>query len=399
MNSNKEEIESYFIDADFIIEMEEGIDALKKCIDKCPECTEYRREGTLLHTAAASGTPEMIEYIVKNGGVINLNHVEKEWTPICWAIAEKKMDNVKKLIELGADINSTVSVRSPIIMSIEDHDTQILELLIAAGADITYQYKSKDNPWWDALSYAKYNLQDEAVEVLERELKKLKVDTEEVLANVSSSQSEERDYAGYIETHLGEIQQYYSHEDILECFWGGVSQVDETISIDVYGILPKNKDYGILITSGMSEYPMAETDEGLQYAEVMMKIPKEWMNEGDLLQSDYSWTIEIMHKTACLGHMYDGAYVSSKVIVPYGEPDEAYCFDRDYGFTSVMLCESEDIPALQLDENTKVKFYTLVPITEEEETLVHEKGSAAVKKMLSSGDIVDMERELLVEPV
>ena len=82
--------------------MEEGIDALKNCIDKCPECTEYRHEGTLLHTAAASGTPEMIEYIVKNGGIINLNHVEKEWTPICWAIAEKKMDNVKKLIELGA---------------------------------------------------------------------------------------------------------------------------------------------------------------------------------------------------------------------------------------------------------------------------------------------------------
>ncbi|MDD5998724.1 MAG: suppressor of fused domain protein [Lachnospiraceae bacterium] len=53
----------------------------------------------------------------------------------------------------------------------------------------------------------------------------------------------------------------------------------------------------------------------------------------------------------------------------------------------------------QTQLKTKVKFYTLVPITEEEEELVHEKGSAAVKKMLSSGDIVDMERELLVEPV
>jgi hypothetical protein len=63
-----------------------------------------------------------------------------------------------------------------------------------------------------------------------------------------------------------------------------------------------------------------------------------------------------------------------------------------------MLCESEDIPVLQPDENTKVKFYTLVPITEEEEELVREKGSAAVKKMLSSGDMVDMGRELLIEP-
>lgn len=104
---------------------------------------------------------------------------------------------------------------------------------------------------------------------------------------------------------------------------GGVSQVDEDISIDVYGILPENKNYGVLITSGMSEYPMAETDEGLQYAEVMMKIPKEWMQDGNLLENqDYSWTIEIMHKTACLGHMYEGSYVNSGVIVPYGEPEE-----------------------------------------------------------------------------
>jgi hypothetical protein len=397
---SQEEVEAYFIDAHTAILLgENATNVLKKSIELCPECASYSDESeTLLHIAASRGTPEMIEYIVVSGGDVFLDSIKKEWTPLCWAIAKKRADNVKKLIELGANINSSEPSRSPVLLSIKDHNTEILELLIDAGADIAYQYKSKDNPWWDALSYAKYNLQDEAVEVLERELKKLNVDTEEVLANVALRQSEETDYASYVETHLGEIEQYYSHEDILECFWGGVSQIDETISIDVYGILPKNKDYGILITSGMSEYPMAETDEGFQYAEVMMKIPKEWMNEGDLLQSDYRWTIEIMYKTACLGHMYDGAYVSSKVIVPYGEPDEAYCFDWDYKFTSVMLCESEDIPVLQPDENTKVKFYTLVPITEEEEELVREKGSAAVKKMLSSGDMVDMGRELLIEP-
>lgn len=397
---SQEEIESYFIDVHTAILLDEdAMVVLEKSIELCPECISYSDEsGTLLHIAASRGTPEMIEIIVGSGGDILLNSIKKDWTPLCWAIAKRRLDNVKKLIELGADVNSSEPSRSPVLLSIKDHNTEILEMLIAAGADITYQYKSKDNPWWDALSYAKYNLQDEAVEVLERELKKLNISTEGILENVASDQAEETDYASYVETHLGEIEQYYSHEDILECFWGGVSQIDETISIDVYGILPKNKDYGVLITSGMSEYPMAETDEGLQYAEVMMKIPKEWMSEGDLLQSDYSWTIEIMHKTACLGHMFDGSYVSSKVIVPYGEPDEAYCFDWDYEFTSVMLCESEDIPVLQPDNNTKVKFYTLVPITEEEEELVHEKGSTAVKKMLSSGDIVDMERELLVEP-
>lgn len=45
-----------------------------------------------------------------------------------------------------------------------------------------------------------------------------------------------------------------------------------------------------------------------------------------------------------------------------------------------MLCESEDIPVLQPDDKTKVKFYTLIPITEEEKELVYEHGSEAVKK-------------------
>lgn len=404
MEKKKRGIEYYFGGADIAMVLDEGFEAMRKYIDECPECASYcDGSSTLLHTAAYNGTPEMIEYIVKAGG--DVNREVKEVTPLCDAIGARKMDNVMKLIELGADLDSEKSVTSPVLEAILK-SAEILKVLIAAGADITYQYKTKDNPWWDALTFAMYRQEDEAVEIIKEELKKRNIDfsqDEELfkrnLENLPDVSEEDVDYEVYVEENLGEIEQYYSHEDILEYFWGGVSQVDEDISVDVYGILPKGKDYGILITSGMSEYPMAETDEGLQYAEVMMKIPREWMEEESLLDdSDYSWTIEIMHKTACLGHMYEGAYVNQKVIVPYGEPDEAYPFDWDYEFTCVMLCESEDIPTLQADEDTEVKFYTLVPITEEEKELVYEKGSAAVKKMLSSGDVVDMERELLVEP-
>ncbi len=404
MEKKKRDMDYYFGGADIAMVLDEGFEAMRKYIDECPECASYC-DGriTLLHTAARNGTPEMIEYIVKAGG--DVNREVKDRNPLCNAIGARKMDNVMKLIELGADLDSEKSVTSPVLEAILE-SAEILKVLIAAGADITYQYKTKDNPWWDALTFAMYRQEDEAVEIIKEELKKRNIDfsqDEELfkrnLENLPDVSEEDVDYEVYVEENLGEIEQYYSHEDILEYFWGGVSQVDEDISVDVYGILPKGKDYGILITSGMSEYPMAETDEGLQYAEVMMKIPREWMEEESLLDdSDYSWTIEIMHKTACLGHMYEGAYVNQKVIVPYGEPDEAYPFDWDYEFTCVMLCESEDIPTLQADEDTEVKFYTLVPITEEEKELVCEKGSAVVKKMLSSGDVVDMERELLVEP-
>ena len=410
MGDEKKDVESYFIDAVIKITLEEekALPVVKQCIDECPECAKYCDGNTsLLHKAARYGTPEMIAYIANAGGDVNCTVGEYEITPMFDAIVAKKIDNVKKLIELGAEIDSDVSATSPVLASIGDHYTDILQLLIDAGADITYQYKTKDNPWWDALTFAKYNLQDEAVEILERELRKRGINPsegEEIFKRnqekLPDNTKEEVDYEGYIEDQLGEIVQYYDAGDILEVLWAGEPVIEnEEVSISVYGILPEDKDYGILITCGMSEFPMAETEEGLEYAEVMMKVPKEWMEDGELLENpDYNWTLEMLCKTAYLGHMYEDMYVNEKVVVPYGEPDEVIYFDSDYEFTGVMLCKAEDIPALEADEDTLVKFYTLIPITEEEAKLVKEKGSDAVKKMLRSGEKTDLERKPLVEP-
>ena len=432
MGDEKKDVKSYFIDAliKITLEEEKALPVVKQCIDECPECAKYCDGNTsLLHKAARYGTPEMIAYIANAGGDVNCTVGEYEITPMFDAIVAKKIDNVRKLIELGAEIDSDVSATSPVLASIGDHYTDILQLLIDAGADITYQYKTKDNPWWDALTFAKYNLQDEAVEILERELRKRGINPSEDEEIFKRNQKklkkpklkkrkpkkqklkkrkkqknlpahEEVDYAGYIEDQLGEIVQYYDAGDILEVLWAGEPVIEnEEVSISVYGILPEDKDYGILITCGMSEFPMAETEEGLEYAEVMMKVPKEWMEDGELLENpDYNWTLEILCKTAYLGHMYEDMYVNEKVVVPYGEPDEVIYFDSDYEFTGVMLCKAEDIPALEADEDTLVKFYTLIPITEEEAKLVKEKGSEAVKKMLRSGEKTDLERKPLVEP-
>lgn len=400
----KKDIEYYFGGADIAMVLDQGFPALKKYVDKCPECASYYDgRSTLLHSAAYYGTPEMIEYLTRAGG--DVDRVVRERTPLCEAISACKIDNVMKLLELGARVDSQDSVTSPILEAILE-SPEILKVLIEAGADITYQYKTKDNPWWDALTFAMYRQCDEAVEIIKEELRKRNIDfskDEEQfrrnLDNLPDDSDEDIDYEAYVEEKIGEIVQYYDEEDILETFWGGVRQVNDDTEVRVYGILPEGKDYGVVITAGMSEYPMADSDEGLQYAEVMMKIPRHWLENGNLLEDDdHSWVIEMLSKTAYLGHIFEGAYVDETVIVPYGEPDEAYPFDWDYEFTCVMLCESEDIPALQPDENTKVKFYTLVPITEEEKELVYKKGSVAVKKMLSSGDMVDMERELLIEP-
>ena len=353
---NSDKAESYFIEAHIAMVLEEdSFLVLKKCISECPECVKYcDDENTLLHTAAAHGTPEMIECIAKAGGDIYINTVKKEWTPICWAIAKNRVDNVEKLIKLGADINSEVSDRSPVLGAILE-SPEILKVLIKAGADITYQYGTRNDPWWNALTFAMYRHCDEEAEIIREELKRRNIDFSEDekqfkwnQENLPDSSDEDIDYETYVEENLGRIVQCYDEDDILELFWGGVRQVNDDTSVAVYGILPDGKDYGIVITEGMSEYPMADSDEGLQYAEVMMKIPRQWLENGNLLEDDeHSWVIEILCKTAYLGHVFDGAYVDETVIIPYGEPDEAYPFDWDYEFTAVMICCSEDIPALQ----------------------------------------------------
>lgn len=403
MKEEKKGVEYYFGGADIAIVLEEGFSEFKKYIDECPECASYSDGSkTLLHTAARRGTPEMIEYIAKAGGDVNREIGER--TPLCKAIAGRKMDNVIKLLELGARVDSKDPVTSPVLEAVLE-SPEILKVLIKAGADITYQYKTKDNSWWNALTFAMYRQCDEAVEIIKEELKKRNIDfsgEEEQFKknqeNMPDRSDEDVDYEAYVEEKLGRIVQCYDENDILETFWGGVRQVNDDTAVAVYGILPDGKDYGIVVTEGMSEYPMADTDEGLQYAEVMMKIPREWLENGNLLEDDeHSWVIEILCKTAYLGHAFDGAYVDETVIIPYGTPDEAYPFDWDYEFTAIMICRSEEIPELQTDEETRIKFYTLVPITEKERKLVEKKGSEKVKKMLSSGDIVDFERELLIE--
>ena len=62
-----------------------------------------------------------------------------------------------------------------------------------------------------------------------------------------------------------------------------------------------------------------------------------------------------------------------------------------------MLCKAEDIPPYVFEDGTKIDFFTLVPITIDEEPLVKEKGSNEVMHMLKSKDVVDLSREYLVE--
>lgn len=151
----EKDVKLHFIEAKVAM-IKNDYEKLKNQVKECPECVIYinaSRE-TLMHLAAEIGTAEMIEFLYNSGS--DINRIEDNKMPICYAVRGNRIDNVKKLIELGAELNSEESVGNPLFNAMSRNNPQIAKLLINEGIDLTVQYSTRDDIWWDALSYAKY---------------------------------------------------------------------------------------------------------------------------------------------------------------------------------------------------------------------------------------------------
>lgn len=192
----------------------------------------------------------------------------------------------------------------------------------------------------------------------------------------------------YMQEHLGE-------------FNGTISEIipGSKVSIDINIINPTpERNYITLITSGMSEYPMEYVNGEYKYAELIIKLPHDWkLDEESCKDEENYWPIRMLRLIGHLPHLNSG-YINEEVIVPHGEPDEPpYPFTEETWLSSLMLCKAEDIPPYVFEDGAKIDFFTLVPITIDEEPLVQEEGSNNVMHMLPSKDVVDLNRDYLIE--
>ncbi len=86
----------------------------------------------------------------------------------CKAIMQGDVDMVKRLIALGEDVNQKSLGMTPAIFAARYNKVEILELLIAEGADL----KAKSDKGLTAKKYAKMSNAKEALSVIESALKK-----------------------------------------------------------------------------------------------------------------------------------------------------------------------------------------------------------------------------------
>ena len=88
--------------------------------------------------------------------------------PFCKAIMSGDIDTVKKLIDLGADVNEKSVGMTPAMFAARYNKPEILRLLIDDGANL----KLKSDKGYTAKKYAEMSNAGEALEVLESAMKK-----------------------------------------------------------------------------------------------------------------------------------------------------------------------------------------------------------------------------------
>ncbi|WP_431127165.1 ankyrin repeat domain-containing protein [Flagellimonas flava] len=94
--------------------------------------------------------------------------ITAEINSFCKAIVQGDVDTVKKLIELGEDVNKKSLGMAPIHFAARYNQTEILEVLIANGANV----RKKCDKGYTAKKYAELSNAVDALRVLKDAMKK-----------------------------------------------------------------------------------------------------------------------------------------------------------------------------------------------------------------------------------
>lgn len=114
---------------------------------------------------AKANNSEPVDVILASYKIEKVNYGSVN--PLCVSIYKNDIEMVKKLIQLGADVNEFSGGKSPLMYAARFNNVEMIKLLVANGANL----KAKDKHGRTALDYAKLSKANEALTLL-KELKK-----------------------------------------------------------------------------------------------------------------------------------------------------------------------------------------------------------------------------------
>ncbi|MBA4016360.1 MAG: hypothetical protein C0483_04155 [Pirellula sp.] len=128
--------------------------------------------GTWLHDASSHGKLNIVQWLLSQGLDVNAYNESNESPPLADASANGHVDVVKLLIESGAFLDTSDSIRNPLFSAIagdiSDANTAVAKLLIDSGIDTRVKYNGKYMKDMDALAFAKEWGRSDIVRLLEK---------------------------------------------------------------------------------------------------------------------------------------------------------------------------------------------------------------------------------------
>jgi len=208
-------------------------------------------------------------------------------------------------------------------------------------------------------------------------------------------------YDEHIDCLTNHLSKYFKDEEIT--VFHEVVSLD--FHLDVYFIKPANRNYNILLTSGMSLLEMtvnAEIENRSDYlfAELMVLTPKDLDFEQVYTGNEKnSWIISMLKQTARYPHHYD-TFITIGQTLQATEDMRPYNSETDYVGCAILPSVTFDSDFTEVKcENKKINIYSLFPMYKNELDYKIQKGYAGLVDLLNKErpkEIIDNRRKNLI---
>ena len=183
----------------------------------------------------------------------------------------------------------------------------------------------------------------------------------------------------HIERHVGPIESVF-HE-----------LVSDLVHLDVLLIkATPQRPYHLLVTSGVSDLPMAVPPEMFEFrrCELLIPLPANWpLTEAAFKNEANYWPIRWLKQIGRLPHEYD-TWIGWGHTIPNGDPAEPIA---NTNFTGVILALPYFLPTdffrLTTSECEPISFYHLVPLYQEEMDLKLKAGADELESRFEKQNI------------
>jgi hypothetical protein len=192
------------------------------------------------------------------------------------------------------------------------------------------------------------------------------------------------------------LSKYFSDDDIVVMH----EIVSDSIHIDIYIVMPnKERDYYILVTSGMSSYPMKVPDANKNecYLEIVTLLPSNWqLNSEAFKNEDNYWPIRKLKTLARYPHV-NSTWFGYGHTITNGSQSES--MSSNNSFVGIILLPSVTLPKEFMEivtDKKKVRLYSMIPLYKEEMNFKIKNGvESLVNKFVKFGvsDMIDVDRK------